>query len=412
MLKNIGLGYVPVSSLATGLEIVILPDGSYEMNLVILKKDKQKLSTEKKQEGIINFEDVAKLIDAKYPIILILNGKGVIHKKVNIAENDTTATLLNKVLPNANLNEFIIQKTPINDKEVFVSVIRANVFNDIIDQFSKNKIVSIAGCLLGPFVIADLLPLISLNAINNEQLRIGNFQIKIREQQIVDLTSIDFNYAEDPLIGEDLVPQKLVIAYAGAISYFTGNTHGISNSETVDHLKGEFNEKQKFEFRGWVLIIATFLVLIINYFIFNHYWSKNNDMNAQLGSVESALTHYETLKVEFKQKKDFLEQNGLLENSRTSFYIDRLAQNLPVSIQWTDVAINPLKKKNANDESDILFFENKTITVAGNCQNSNELNNWMKEIKKQQWISMVTMVNYKQDNAKENGNFLIEIKIK
>ena len=412
MLKNIGLGYVPVSSLATGLEIVILPDGSYEMNLVILKKDKQKLSTETKQESIRNFEDVAKLIDAKYPIILILNGKGIIHKKATISENDTTATLLNKVLPNANLNEFIIQKTLINDAEAFISVIRANVFNDTIDQLTKNKITSFAGCLLGPFIIEALLPLISLNAINNEQLTIGNFQIKIREQQIVDVTTTDSNNAKNLVIGEENVSQKLVVAFAAALSYFTGNTHGVSNSETVDHLKEEFSEKRKFEFRGWVLLAATFLILIINYFIFNYYWSKSNDMNAKLISVESALTHYETLKVEFKQKKDFLEQNGLLENSRTSYYIDRLAQYLPPSIQWTDVAINPLKKKNANDQSDVLLFENKTITISGNCQNSNELNDWMKEIKKQNWISTVTMINYKQDNVKENGNFLIEVKIK
>lgn len=412
MLKNIGLGYVPVSSLATGLEIVILPDGSYDMNLVILKKNKQKLVTEKQQQSIDNFEDVAKLIDPKYPVILILNGKGIIHKKVNTVENDTPGMLLNKVLPNANPKEFFIQKTPINEVEVFVSVIRANVINDIIDQLLKNKITSFSECLLGPFVIADLLPVIGLNAVNNEELIIGNFQLKIRKQQIINLTSIEINITQNLVIGEENVPQKLVVAFAAALSYFTGNTQGISNSEKINLLREEFSQKQKFEFRAWVLMIATFLILMVNYFIFNHYWSKSNEMNAQLVSVESALTHYETLKVEFKQKKDFLEQNGLLENSRTSYYMDRLAQNLPLAIQWTDVAINPIKKKNANNESDVLSFENKTITVSGNCQNSNELNNWMKEIKKQNWISAVTMVNYKQENVKENGVFLIEIKIK
>lgn len=412
MLKNIGLGYVPVSSIVTGLEIVILTDGLYEMNLVILKKNKQKLSIEKQQQGIDNFEDAAKFIDTKYPVVLILNGKGIIHKKVSITESDNPVTLLNKALPNANPNEFNLQKTPITDTEAFVSVIRTNILNEIFDQLINTKIISISQCFLGPFVIADTLPLISVKAINNEHLTIGNFQLQIKEQRITDLTSSDLNTTEELLIGENRVSPKLIIAFAGAISYFTGNTYGLSNSEKIDDLKEEFSQKLKFEFRAWVLMVATFLILMINYFIFNHYWSKSNEMNAQLLSVESALTHYETLKVEFKEKKDFLEQNGLLENSRTSFYIDKLAEHLPASLQWTEVAVHPLKKKNANAESDVLFFENKTIMVAGNCQNSNELNNWMKEIKNQNWVSAVTMVNYKQDNAKENGVFLIEVKIK
>ncbi len=344
--------------------------------------------------------------------MLLINGKGVIHRKVHVNENDNPAALLNKVFPNVSLNEFTIQKTTISATEAFVSVIRTKILSEITEELVKNKLTAISGCFLGPFVINELLPLINTNAINNEQLTIGNYQLQIREQQITDVTAIESNDHQPVVVGDDNVSQQLLFAFAGALSYFTGNHQGISNSESIAQLKEEFSQKEKFEFRGKVLLTATFLVLLINYFVFDNYWGKSNQMNSQLALTESALKRYETLKVEYAQKKDFLEQNGLLENSRTSYYADQLASNLPATIQWKSLNIHPLKKKKASEETNVLFFENKLITISGSCERSTELNDWMKEIKKKDWISDVTMVNYQQDNAKEDGEFLIEVKLK
>ena len=364
----------------------------YELNLVVIKKQKTTLVAELQKEEITSFEEATKLIDPKLPLILLINGKGIIHKKVNVNETDTPATLLNKILPNANLDEFIIQQTPVNSNQVFVSVIRLNILTEIVEGLVKNKLTAIFGCFLGPFVVNALLPLMDSNLINNEHLIIANHRLQIREQQITDITGTEFA-ANNILIGNDTISQKTVIAFAGALTYFTGNQDDISNSALLNALKEEFIQKQKFELRGWVALAATFIILKVNYFVFNNYWSKNNEMNSQLLLTQSALQRYDTLKTEFAQKKEFLEQNGLLENSRTSYYADNLAKDLPGSIQWTSVNIHPLKKKKAGDESEILQFENKMIAVSGNCQRSTELNEWMKQVKKQNWVNDITLVN-------------------
>jgi hypothetical protein len=71
-----------------------------------------------------------------------------------------------------------------------------------------------------------------------------------------------------------------------------------------------------------------------------------------------------------------------------------------------------LKKKQANEEDDGLFFEKQSIMISGNCQRSTALNDWMKEVKKAKWVSDVVLINYKQDNAADDGGFLLEIKLK
>ncbi|OFY82848.1 MAG: hypothetical protein A3F72_01820 [Bacteroidetes bacterium RIFCSPLOWO2_12_FULL_35_15] len=415
MLKKFGLENINRSKSVIGIEILLLPDASYEINLVVLKKEKTNIITEKQKEGIKDFDELATHIDPKLPLVVLLNGKGIIHKKVTFVENDTAATLLNKVLPNAKLTEFSIQQTPINSTQVFVSVIRTNVLNDIIEELSKRKLTAISGFFLGPFVITDLLPLMDNKMIVKDHFQVGNFLLQIQEQQITEITNTSEDKSGDSiLIGDDRIPLKLVFPFAAALSYFILNneSQGIVDSIGIDNLKQEFKQKKKFEFRGWALLIATLLVLLVNYFVFDNYWSKSNKITAELAINQSAIERYDTLKKEFAQKKEFLEQNGLLENSRTSFYIDRLAATLPSAIQWTEVNVHPLKKKQTNEEEQELFFEKKSIMITGNCQRSTVLNDWMKEIKKANWISNVNLLNYSQDNANDDGEFLLEIKLK
>jgi len=412
MLKKLGLENIIAGKSAAGVEIVILPDGSYEINLVVLKKEKNSLSTERQYQGIKHIEELAKLIGNKVPIVFLLNGKGIIHKKMSITENDTNVTLLQKVLPNANINDFNIQRTDISPAQVFVSIIRSDVLEKLMDELKTFKLNAIAECFLGPFVITGLLPLINEGLINNEQLTIANYQLQIREQQITDIAIVEPVNDIFPIhIGMDNVPQKLVLAFAGAFSYFTDNSVGINNSETINYLKEEFKQKRKFELRGWVLLTTTFIILIINYFVFNYYWSTNNKLNPQLIENEAALKRYDLLKAEYDQKKKLLEQNGLLENSRTSYYADRIASSIPSSVLLTELNIHPLKKQKENEDTEGFFFETKTITIGGRSKQSTELNNWMKALKKKSWISDVTLVNYKQDSETDDGLFLIELKL-
>ncbi len=412
MFSKIRLEHIRKKKSAAGLEVILLPDGGYELHLIILKKEKSTLLTETQKEAITSFTEVRQLIDPKIPLVVIINGKGIVHRKIGTTEQDTKTSLLNRLLPNANVDDFVIQKTPLHNSEVFVSVIRLNVLNELIQELINSQLTEIAACFLGPFAATNLLPLLSNDAIDNEHLLIGNLRLQIREQQITNIETA-INASDEPVrIGNELLPKQLLLAFGAALSYFIGTEEGILNANLLTDLKAEFQQKQKFEFRGWLLLIAAFLILMINYFIFDNYWSKNKDMNAQLQLTQVALQRYDKLKIEFDQKKLFLEQNGLLENSRTSYYADQLAKELPVSMQFTGLDIHPLKKKNPGEDRTLFLFENKLIHVSGNCQRNTELNEWMKKIKKQNWVDDVVLLNYKQDNVRENGFFLVEIKLK
>lgn len=401
------------SKTVAGIEIILLSDHSFEINCVVFKKNKSVLQIEKQREGIKTIEELINYVDVHLPVVLVVNGKGIIHRKVSFSENDTISTLLNKVLPNANNNEFYFQETEIHSTQKFISIVRAVAIDELVEELKKNKFTNIVACLLGPFVANNLISLIDPNLIDNEYWSFGTYQLQIREQRITELSMVDANSTNTKiLIGEDSIAQKLLIPFAAGLSYFVGTENGIQNSVAIDFLKTEYKQKQKFQFFSWVLVILSLIILMGNYSIFNHYWNKGNEMNAQLLLNQSALSRFDTLKKEVAQKKEFLEQNGLLENSKTSFYADRLAASLPSSIQLTEMNIHPLKKKQANDVSDGFSFDTKIINLTGNCERSTDLNDWMKDIQLKSWIADVTLVNYRQDKEIDKGLFLLEIKLK
>jgi Tfp pilus assembly protein PilN len=412
MFKKIAFDTILKSKSAAGLEIMIMPDGSYQYHLIVLRKKQSTLLTELQRKEVTSIAEIKQLIDPKIPLVLIVNGKGIVHRKVHAKETDTPAVLLNKLLPNAIVDDFVIQRTPVIAEESIVSVIRVNSLTDLISQLIENQLTSVSACFLGPFVLTTVLPLLDRNAIDNDYLHIGNFRLKIQEHQIVDLEPAATASHDEIQIGNDQLSPQLIIPFAGALAYFTGHSDNISNADVLHQLKEEFKQKTKFEVRGWSLLVAAFFILIVNYLVFSNYWEKNKQMTAELQLTQIALQRYEKLKKEFDQKRLFLEQNGLLENSRTSYYADELAKELPASVQFTGLDIHPVKKKKPTEEDKGFSFENKLIQVSGNCQRNTELNEWMKKIKKKSWVEELVLLNYRQDNMQENGLFLIEIKLK
>jgi Tfp pilus assembly protein PilN len=400
------------STSVNGLEVVIQSDGSYCFHLVVLKKIKNEIVIVSQHLSIPSIEGLIKLTDAKSPFVVAINGKGIIHKKTICKPEDSSKNLLSRVLPNANESDFCFQKNEIDETHCFISVIRANVLDEILIALKNNGIASICSCSLGPFVLTN-----SIYAINNTSayftIELNNFSIGVNDGRIAEInTTQGLSEQVDIKIGEDSINKDLVIAFSAALSYFTGLEKGILNSVLLSSLTQNFEQRQKFQNRAVVLLVATFTILLLNYVVFSYYWENNKELSKKIEMNNSSLAKVNILTEELNNKTTFLEKNGLLENSLTSFYADRLASNLPVSIIFTGLDIHPLKKKQANDESKLLTFETKLIRISGNCKQSIDLNDWMQSLKKYSWIEKTELIHYKQDNANDKGEFLIELQIK
>lgn len=393
---------------AAGIEVV-LKEHETSFNLVVLRRNGNTICIEKKAEGLKTADELKTLIDKKIPVILSITGKGVIHKKISDNERPyALQTLLNKAMPGAALNDFNVQVSEINAEQAFVSLVRSSAGDAAIAGLTTQGIRNIANCFLGPFVLNDVFEQLGITGsicLSTQRLKTDNNVVTEIQpaQSEQDVTMIN--------VGTDQLSSNLLIAFAAAFSHFLPAKKGIENSLRINNVKEEYTAKRKFERRGMTALVAVFILLLINFFVFSAYRDKNNELNGLYALNESAIQRYDTLKKEFSFKKQFLEENGLLEHSKTSFYADQLAKALPASISWTALKINP-QKEVKNAEKNSFTFENKVLEIAGKCAQSIDLNEWMKTIRQQPWIDKLTLINYTQTKKTEPGVFTLRLNLK
>jgi len=412
MFKDFSFENIFKSKSAIGIEYVFMADGLFEINFLVIKKKKSIVVIEKCKSGITNFDELFGLLDVHLPIVLIFNGKGIIHRKVNCSEDDTLLNLISKVLPNADVKNFYLQSHQLSASLSYLSVVRKSLVDDILDKLKTKNNNAIISCFLGPFVVENSLPLIEKMMPFENSFCFNNYLLQIQENKIIDIRPMQDSNDSILQVGNEKIASKYLISFSGALSYFLSEESGLMNCEKIDALRTEYFQKEKFKQRSMFLLIFSFLILVVNYLVFNNYWTKSNLLSDQLSANSAMLYRSESLKKEFEQKKQFLEKNGLLDKSKTSYYADMLAIDLPNSILWTDLNIHPLKKKQNNDTSDGYFFEKKIILLSGKSQRSLDLNEWIKLIKKKKWIEDVVLLNYNQENLSDAGMFLIQIKLR
>ncbi len=392
-----------------GVEAILLSEGGITWNVIVLAKNKTSINTESSSTALTNLGALKNAIPDKVPLAIVLNGKGIIHKKVFVNDSDNDKSILQKVLPNAIPEDFYFQKSSPLNKAVFVSVVRKGVVDSLIGELTMNNL-NVVSFSMGPFTIDSIVPLLEDKPVRFD-FQLGSHQLKFSENGIEEYSIIaNENLYTDVKVGDNTIASDLVLSFAAAFAYLVGD-EGLSNNITpVEESSNAYFQKQRFQLIGWGVLIFFLSVLMINYFFFNNYWTKKNELGSTVSLNQAAVSKYEKLNKEFEEKQEFLKKTGMLETSRTSYYADQLAADLPNTILLTLLNVNPVVKKVKLEEG--ISFNTKTIIIEGVSRRSTELNNWIKIIKTKNWVEEVALINYSQDESKVTGEFVLEVRVK
>jgi len=407
MFKGIKLDSFLKSNIVAGVEYRLKGD-DISINAIVLKKKKNLIDIAASKENVKSATELKSIIAENIPLQLSIHGKGIIYRKVSLSENDNEISLLQKVFPNANAGDFYIQLVNIDESSAWITVARKSIIDPVLKEFkaSGHKVIS---CILGPLCFAPLVQWIETQGLSGE-IQLNDYFIKTDKNIILDIEEITNSTEKfnEVYIAGMPVKTPFLFSFAGAFTYFIGNNPFTENITPVVEERKEFHQQRIFQLIGVGAMTFFFAIMIANYFVFQHFSSERNALADNLAVNENTILEYERLKKELSQKESFLKKTGLLKTSKNSFYADRLAAELPISLQLTEISIHPVLKK-ANEENKILF-KSDTILVSGFCIKNTDLYEWLNNLKTKKWVSNAVLINYSMDKTENAGAFNIGIK--
>jgi len=372
---------------------VIKKEGYEIYNLLTVKKKANKISIVSKRE-FETFDSLVKTADKKLPILLLIEGKGVLNKEINF-ENEADLSW------QKNIDFSTIYYTDLKGSNSnFISFCRKNIVEESIFKFEKN------GFQIIDVYIGDFLGALLNNALKRNVLYSGDLKLEFE----IDIISGFSKQNETPnsisyQIGEDTISNALLPLYGTVIHFFV-KLKGVSKTINSSLNNEELIYKKAFNFLGIGILVAFLISLLISYFLIQYYGTKNSELNLQTVYSNQSYELILDLEAQKEKKLNLLKESGVLSSKFFSFYSYEIIRNIPDAIFLTELNIAPLKEEYKQNKK--VLFESGTIIIKGETYQEASFNSWLENLKKMDWMQRFEISRLKKDKKNKS---IFEIKI-
>jgi len=360
---------------------IIRKDDGETFNVLSIKKKGDKIDIVS-MSFYTSYEEVLKNIDLKLPILLVIDGKGILNKEVNF--NNESDVLWHKNIDHSSIYYTSFKTQHSN----FMSFCRKNIADDYNAKFSQSKL-TIIDVYIGSFLGALL-----QGAIHQNPLVSGELSLQFENNGLIgfskDLNLVKKNYQlEKESISSEIIPLY------GVLLHFYIQQKEISKTKSNSSITEEIIYKKLFNFLGIFLLIGFFVSLLASYLLTGYYSSKNVALN--LETVYAAQSY--DMIVDLEKKKDskikILNETGFLTSKFLAFYSYEIIKEVPSDISLTNLNISPLYENIKQNKK--VDLEAKTIKLSGETDNEFSLNSWINLLKNIKWAKNFEILSIKRD---------------
>lgn len=374
---------------------ITLEEDTTSYALLLVQKKRTNITVLKK-ETFTNFEELTSVLDSKTPVILHIDGKGILNKKIDFDNEQDVNWFKNIKL------DTLSYTSSKNENVTFLSFTRKNLIDEWVAKFTTLQF-QILDAYIGSFISSLLASTIDKKNITTSQLI-----IHFEENNLVYFSRNESKDKKSYKIGDDVLESNYLPLYASVI-HFLIPIDTIEKSK-VDGLNiEEYTFKKAFNYFG-IFILAFYLVLLlISYFGINYFSTKNAELNYRNVYSNQAFKKLEDLEKQKDNKLKILSETGLTSNKFLTFYAYEINNNTLSGIQLSELKVNPLEAETKPTKKVLLL--NKVILISGQAQNEMVFNNWIENLKKMNWIKKFEITSI-DTNKKNWMQFQIKILVK
>ncbi|MFV5701709.1 PilN domain-containing protein [Flavobacterium sp. XS2P12] len=388
----LGKRYIGIEhfSLNTEERIAVLLIEKKKDELVIAKKDVVSYS-----------ETLPDKWDKNLPFFLVVNSNQVIQKEVSGIDAQDEK-LLHKAFPNTNWEEFYFEIWRLKAKSI-VAISRKIYVDALLFNYKKQGI-SIAGISLGVCSIGEIIKYSEGNKLlTNHQTISWN-----EETPIITTNTADLNTTYS--INDLTIQNSHLLAFSVILRLLLNGTANTGNLITYSQELHENYNQRSFFSKGLKIMVGVVLtILLINFFIFTHYFKLAEETSENLLLSKSSLEEVNRTKQRIQSKEQKVKNVIAITSSQSSLVINEITKLIPQSILLTELIYHPLEKKIKNEEP--IVIQGKTVSLSGTTINNATFTRWIEAIEQLKWINQVVITRFGKNDLNET-EFSIKLTLK
>lgn len=405
MFKEQILSYARHIPLIAAVEATFAEKG-FVMQLVLLKRKGNAIEVLRREGDIPSTEKLLSFLPKEVPLVLTLNGKGIIHRFVPATDIKEDTDLLRWLLPNAKKQDFYLQRCSQQTMEI-LSVIRRDRLDELLLHFAnlQERLLALS---LGPFPIAGLVSAVVKEG--SASLRLGFHHFDLKGNEILAYRQEEGDHQNHIVrFGDEEMNERFLVAFAlgfrllGEMPLATIAVENLVGRVEDKHQEWFF--KRSAAFLGGIFL----LILLLNTFYFLHY----NDKVADTSATDASLLDKEInqLKEVLKGQEQLVEVINYTERGDKeplSYIADQLGASVPKDISLDELNFFP-QDEAASRKERRPRYQSGLIRITGTTATIGALNHWVKEVSMMAFSKEVALVDYKYDEKQERGVFNLKL---
>lgn len=365
-------------------------DGGQTLNVLEIEENKNSEILVKSQTIGIGIDQFFDTFNSKQPVLINIEGDSIISKRVNKDQNFMESLLLRD-----NPEEYLFYTQETNN-HIFVSYCNNNEVDAIINEFLA-KDFFIIHVTLGSFVVNNLLPFLP----ETDSICTQNHIVNLDNREMISFSS---EVAENRSynLGEYTISNQAITALG---AFFSEKLEDTIFKTSITSNKQELNFKRLLFVLAPTLLITIICSLFIGHFLKKHKAQQLESRLSELSFVELNKQNLLTLEKDRDYKESVLFSSGFNIVHPFSVQVSDLVNTLPTEIILAKVELQPLSRKQKNNEK--IELNTKTINVIGYVINDSHLDDWIKEINSISWVKKVSNISIEANRANEKKFNLI-----
>lgn len=338
------------------------------------------------------FDDALLKINTKHPLLLLIDGKGVVSKRIYFSNQSDIEWYKNLDHSSIHLTSFK------HERSEFISFCRKNTITELCD-FLVAKEIAVLDVYVGPLTANILYEEIRLT----EYVSNGSF-LRYENEALAEVSKTN-SRSELYSLG-DLKLNSFEVALYGLGVLFFVHDKAFSTTALGSVSREEVLFKKAFERFGVFTLALFFLSLLVSYISIQYLITTNAQLSLENSYSAKSFDQIQLLEKERSDKMKILTETGFSSHHLMTFFCFEICDNIPQDLRLNFLEVYPLLKDVKNDKKIELGY--RTVLLRGQASDKSDFNNWVALLREKYWIQLLEIVSIKKD---KKGITFFEIKI-